>query len=80
MNSIDEVHPNLYFRISKEEALNTYHEIESKLTEPLTTLEFYERIYPFVDSFEDGHTDIQNQSLKKDSKDKKLNLHLIDVV
>ena len=37
MNSLDEVHTDLYFKILKEEALKTYHEIESKLTEPLVT-------------------------------------------
>ncbi len=59
MKSIDEIHPNLYFQISKEEALIAYQEIEANLTEPLTSLEFYNRINPFVDSFEDVHTDVQ---------------------
>ncbi len=59
IKTLDEVHPNLYFRISKEETLKSYQEIEAGLIEPLNTIEFYERINSFMDSFEDGHTNIQ---------------------
>jgi len=51
-----EVHPHLFFSLSREELDGLIWELRESLTVPLTRLEFYKRIAPVVASFNDGHT------------------------
>ena len=58
INRIEEVHPNIYFHLSKEEADRRIEEIKDKLREKeeWTNREIYKLFGPFVASFKDGHT------------------------
>ncbi|VUT26683.1 MAG: hypothetical protein MOIL_01668 [Candidatus Methanolliviera sp. GoM_oil] len=56
VKSIEEIHPNPYHSISKEEFYGQKLEVEEKLNRPMTQREFYKLIAPLVDSLKDGHT------------------------
>jgi len=51
-----EVHPNLFFSLSREELDAQIEQLRGSLTVPLTRLEFYRKIAPIVARFNDGHT------------------------
>ena len=57
-NRIEEVHPNIYFHRSKEEAHKQISEIKDKLNkkDKWSDIELYRLFAPFVSSFKDGHT------------------------
>ena len=56
VKSIEEIHPDPYHSISKEEFYEQKLEVEEKLNKPMTRLEFYKLIAPLVASLKDGHT------------------------
>ncbi|MBD3278917.1 MAG: hypothetical protein GF388_11510, partial [Candidatus Aegiribacteria sp.] len=51
-----EIHPNLFFSISRAELSDQIEEFRIGISKPLTRLEFYRRIAPIAASFDDGHT------------------------
>ncbi len=51
-----EVHPNLFFSLSREALDAQIKKLRDSLTVPLTRLQFYKRIAPIAASFNDGHT------------------------
>lgn len=58
VNRIEEVHPNIYFHLSKEKAEQKIAKIKNKLSEKelWSNREIYRLFAPFVASFKDGHT------------------------
>src|SRR5579885_2596202 len=58
VSTFDEVHPNLYFKVSRERFADDRRDVESKLSQPLTVVEFYQTLKTFVAGFADGHTAI----------------------
>jgi fermentation-respiration switch protein FrsA (DUF1100 family) len=58
MKTLEEVHPNLYFQVSREEIRRRLDELDRRLTNSLTRLEFYHTLAPFVYGFEDDHTEL----------------------
>jgi len=58
MATFDEVHPNLYFKVSRQKLMEERRQLESELNRPLTVVQFFNLLEPFVASFADGHTGI----------------------
>jgi len=56
MNTLEQVHPNLYAFVSPAEIQAELHRIEATLTVPMTRLTFYRIVAPLVSRFKDGHT------------------------
>ncbi len=56
MATFDEVHPNLYFRVSRPEVRKQRLQLESQLNNSLTVVQFLNLLDPFVPGFADGHT------------------------
>ncbi len=65
--TIEEVHPNMYAYISKEEFNPLRDELYRQINRPVTRLEFYKLVAPVVASLKSGHTYVQPfvQELKK---------------
>jgi len=51
-----EVHPNLFFNLSRDSYDVQLEKLRENLTGPLSRMEFYKRIAPIAASFNDGHT------------------------
>ena len=58
MQTLEEVHPNLYFKVSKTEISRRLKDLNDGLTNSLTAAEFYYRVTPLVEGFGDLHTTI----------------------
>lgn len=58
LKNIDEIHPNMYAYISKEEFNKLKNNAYGKLNEPLNDLEYYRIIAPLVAEIRNGHTSI----------------------
>ncbi len=56
LKNIDEIHPNMYAYISKEEFNTLKIETYEKLNKPLNDLEYYTAIAPLVAEIRNGHT------------------------
>lgn len=56
MATFDEVHPNLYFKVSREKLTEARRQLESKLNQPLTVVQFDQALQAFIAGFADGHT------------------------
>jgi len=65
--TIEEVHPNMYAYISKEEFTPLREKLYKSINHPISCLEFYKLVAPVVASLKSGHTYIQPfaQELKK---------------
>ena len=59
LKNIDEIHPNMYAYISKEEFNTLKIEAYEKLNKPLNDLEYYKAIAPLVAEIRNGHTRIR---------------------
>jgi len=59
LKNIDEVHPNMYAYISKEEFNKLKKDANEKLDKPLSDLEYYRVIAPLVAQIRNGHTSLQ---------------------
>lgn len=59
LKNIDEIHPNMYAYISKEEFNTLKIETYEKLNKPLNDLEYYIAIAPLVAEIRNGHTRIR---------------------
>ena len=59
LKNIDEIHPNMYAYISKEEFNTLKIETYEKLNKPLNDLEYYKAIAPLVAEIRNGHTRIR---------------------
>ncbi len=60
VENIQIVHPNPFTFISKNEFYAEAEKLKSKITEPLTTIEYYCLITPLVVKIEDGHTRVED--------------------
>lgn len=58
-DTLEEVHPNLYFSKSSVTSSEQIRTIKTNLPDSLTRLEFYSRIASYVADFSDGHTSVQ---------------------
>ncbi|HXL02220.1 MAG TPA: hypothetical protein PK016_03755 [Candidatus Atribacteria bacterium] len=56
IQTLEDVHPDLYRYTPKEEIYKMKQDIEEYLSEPLTRLEFYRKVAPLVTRIGDGHT------------------------
>ncbi len=65
--TIEEVHPNMYAYISKEEFSKYRNKLYNQVDHPMNPLEFYKLVAPVVASLKNGHTFIQpfKEELKK---------------
>ncbi len=65
INRIEEVHPNIFFYLSEEDAENRIELLKNELNkkEEWSSIEIYRKFSPFLASFKDGHTrfEIWNQ-------------------
>lgn len=52
---VDEVHPNPYYYVSREQADEARRTLWSSIENPLTRTEFYSSLGRFTSTFEDGH-------------------------
>jgi len=59
LKNIDEIHPNMYAYISKEEFNTLKIETYEKLNKPLIDLEYYIALAPLVAEIRNGHTRIR---------------------
>jgi len=60
--TIEEVHPNMYAYISKEEFKPLRDELYRQINRPMTRLEFYKAVAPVVAQLKNGHTFMQPPS------------------
>ena len=58
-NTLEEVHPNLYFSKSSDFSYEQLTAIKTDIHGKLTRLEFYSKIAPYVADFGDGHTSVR---------------------
>lgn len=58
VDTYEEVHPNLYFSLSKDIAALHLEDLRTQLKDGMSRTKFYTRIAPFAASFNDGHTNI----------------------
>ncbi|MCY6484707.1 S41 family peptidase [Clostridium aestuarii] len=56
MNTMENVHPNLYFAASKEEMKKEIDKELNSIDKPLTGIEVYRKFAPIVSELQDGHT------------------------
>ncbi|RPH53925.1 hypothetical protein EHM82_07625, partial [bacterium] len=56
LRTIDEVHPDPYQAVSREDLEAHVQRIAAGLTEPLTAVQFFPRVAPLITSLGDGHT------------------------
>ncbi|MCB2198709.1 hypothetical protein KQI63_04845 [bacterium] len=56
MMTLEDVHPNLYAHVSREEIEAERARIDASLDVEMTRLEFYRQVAPLVNRFKDGHT------------------------
>lgn len=57
-NTLEEVHPNLYFSKTEDSAKEELKKIKNSLPDKLSRMELYFHIAPYLSSFKDGHTSI----------------------
>ena len=75
--TINDIHPNMFTNISKQEFEGQLERIKSSIDSSLTPLEFYNLIAPLVVNLRDGHTVLQlPQNIFTDSTKKLLPLIL----
>ncbi|MEN6385780.1 MAG: hypothetical protein ABFD79_11370 [Phycisphaerales bacterium] len=58
--TIEEVHPNMYMYISKEEFEALQQSLYNQINQPLNWTEFYKLVAPVVASLKSGHTALKN--------------------
>lgn len=63
VQTIEEVHPDPYARISKEVFEEEVERVKASLDEPLTSAQFYELVAPLVGSLNDSHTSLLSATL-----------------
>lgn len=73
MKTLESVHPNLYFAVSKDEIEKEISEELDEINDSTTRLEIYKRFAPIISKFQDGHTNMwfpesYMTNLKKSSK------------
>ncbi len=56
--TIEEVHPNMYAYISKEEFEPLRQKLYDKINQPMTCLEFYKAVAPVVAQLKNGHMNL----------------------
>lgn len=58
VRTLEEVHPDPYYRISKEKFYQNVKALKERIVEPQTRREFFVSFAPLVKSIRDGHTDV----------------------
>lgn len=81
--SIEEMHPGIYWYTSKEEMDKSFGEVEQNLDNGLTELEFFRKLAPIISKIRCSHTWISpskktSTSLKENSSFFPLDLKIID--
>lgn len=68
--AFEEVHPDLFFSLSKKKAEQHLKKLRTQLKDGISRIEFYKQIAPFTASFNDGHTmiDIPHEEYVKSDK------------
>lgn len=56
VETLEDVHPNLYAHVTVSEIAMERNRIERELTLPMTRAQFYSKVAPLVARFRDGHT------------------------
>jgi len=56
--SIEEIHPNMYAYISREEFAKHRDELYKKINHPASQIEFYKLLAPVIALLRDGHTNV----------------------
>lgn len=56
LRTLEDVHPNLYFALSKEELQKELDEKLDAVKAPITDIEFYKDFAPTISKLQDGHT------------------------
>jgi len=68
---LQELHPDLYWYISKEKLDEKFEILRSNMQEPLSGKEFYIQLSPVIASIKQGHTSIFPPNKKKTKDEKK---------
>lgn len=71
---LQQLHPDLYWYISKENLDNNFEYLKENLQKPLSSKEFYMQLAPVISSIKQGHTSIRPPIKKKTKRDKKAKL------
>ncbi len=81
VNRFEEVHPNIYFHISKDESEEKIKKITERLKEKdrWSSREIYRIFSPFVASFKDAHTYISINKQFNDAYDKGAEIFPLDI-
>ncbi len=58
IKTLENIHPDLYAHISKEEIYRDVEQLEQDLTKPITRLEFARKLIPLITRLGDGHTSV----------------------
>lgn len=58
-NKIKEMHPKLYWYISKSQLDHKFDSLKQTITQPLTPLEFYFKLQPVIASIKEGHLSLR---------------------
>ncbi|MBI5728047.1 MAG: hypothetical protein HY965_09365, partial [Ignavibacteriales bacterium] len=58
IKTLEEVHPSIYARTSKEHILKEKERITHSLVKPLSRIEYWNMLAPFVAQFHEGHTSV----------------------
>lgn len=69
---IKEMHPKLYWYISKEKLDNKFDSLKNTLNKPLTPIEFYFKLQPVVASIREGHLALRIPLKKLNRKEIKI--------
>ncbi|MDH6254287.1 C-terminal processing protease CtpA/Prc [Chryseobacterium sp. H1D6B] len=68
-SKLKEMHPHLYWYISKEELDYKFDSVKSSIDKPLTPLEFYFKLQPVIASIREGHLSLKMPRKKFTSKE-----------
>lgn len=64
VKTLEEVHPDPYFYIGRDEFYKKYDIVKSSINEDMSQLSFYKKITPLVVSLGDGHTRVNNSFIR----------------
>ncbi len=79
IKTMENVHPNLYFNVSKEEIKKEIDEKLKEIDEPISSIEIYRKFAPIIAKLKDGHTDMylpQDYIEKIKESDKVMYMHV----
>ncbi|CAH2213901.1 S41 family peptidase [Tepidibacter aestuarii] len=59
IKTMEDVHPNLYFKVSKEDIKKEIDEQLKEIDKPINSIDVYRKCAPIISKLQDGHTSIQ---------------------